>query len=520
MQAPTLTFLRRADALIDRLAGWKGNPLYQSGTIATALFLVILATGLWLLLFYRVGAPYASVAAITADPWIGNWVRGLHRYASDAAVVAVVIHLFRMYAQGRSWGPRTLAWVSGAIMLGLLMVCGWTGYVMVWDSFGLVLAQDGARMLDALPILSEPVGRIFTGETPVLPAFFFINLFLHVALPLGLGLGLWFHTSRIARPALLPPKRLGWSIVAVLTLVSVVWPLAMAPEADPLRRPAEIPVDLFFAPWLLAGTAVPVWALWSLALAVGLLLISAPWWARPRASARPAPSTVDEAICTGCTHCAEDCPYDAITMVARTDGRAELVARVDPALCVSCGLCAGSCAPMGVGPPGRTGRDQLAEVRRFLAEQPPGSSDVVVIGCSRGVLAGAGGEALHGAGARLYPVECAGNLHTSVIEFLVRSGAGGVLILGCPPRDCWNREGPRWLDARVYHGREAELQDRVDRRRLRIGWAGAVEGDGAVAQLLEFQSAVRALARAEAEAAVELDLLCDTAPAEPAEVDR
>ncbi|NIP82298.1 MAG: hydrogenase iron-sulfur subunit, partial [Gemmatimonadetes bacterium] len=55
-------------------------------------------------------------------------------------------------------------------------------------------------------------------------------------------------------------------------------------------------------------------------------------------------------------------------------------------------------------------------------------------------------------------------LHTSVIEYLVRAGAGGVMVVACPPRDCWNREGVTWLEERVYNEREAELKDRVDRR--------------------------------------------------------
>ena len=38
-----------------------------------------------------------------------------------------------------------------------------------------------------------------------------------------------------------------------------------------------------------------------------------------------------------------------------------------------------------------------------------------------------------------------GNLHTSVIEILLRAGAAGVMIMACPARDCRHREGPRWL---------------------------------------------------------------------------
>ena len=56
---------------------------------------------------------------------------------------------------------------------------------------------------------------------------------------------------------------------------------------------------------------------------------------------------------------------DMLTRI-RNACSAGMVARVDPDLCVSCGICAGSCAPMVVGPPGRSGRDQLAQVRANL----------------------------------------------------------------------------------------------------------------------------------------------------------
>src|SRR5579885_3628612 len=201
--------LARADAAMNRLYGWRYNPLYHSGALVVALLLVILATGVYLLLFYRIGAPFASGARIADQVWLGRWIRALHRYASDAAVVAAAVHALRILAQGRTWGPRALAWVTGLVLLFVIFLCGWTGYVMVWDVQGQALAQAGARLLDLLPIFSEPISRAFVGERPLPGAFFFLNLFAHIALPVGLGLLLWLHVSRLARPGLLPARRLG-----------------------------------------------------------------------------------------------------------------------------------------------------------------------------------------------------------------------------------------------------------------------------------------------------------------------
>jgi ferredoxin len=501
----TRASLAAADRWMNRIYTSRYNPLYQSGTIAVLLLVVLLVTGVYLLLFYRIGAPYASVERITNQVWLGRWIRGLHRYASDAAVVAIVVHAFRMFVQGRSWGPRVLAWVSGVVLLGVLFVSGWTGYVMVWDAQAQLMAVEGARLMDVLPLFSEPIGRTFMGDQTLPAAFFFLNLFLHIALPVGMGLILWLHVSRIARPALLPPRGLMWGLVGMLVALSVLWPIGMDVEADLLRLTPDATLDLFYSFWIPLIRPVPAWLAWLVGgtAVVGVTVI--PWLARPREDRRPPPSVVDERLCTGCEQCYLDCPYEAIGMVARTDGRAGLVALVDPGLCVSCGICAGSCAPMGVGPPGRTGRDQLADVRVFIERERPGPSDVVVVGCDRGVV----GSSREVDGAAVYPVTCAGNLHTSVVEYLVRAGAGGVLIAACPERDCWSREGPRWLEARLYHDREAELKARVDRRRVRVIHGARGERSELSARLAAFRRDVALLDSPFRETAIDLIAECE-----------
>lgn len=501
------------DGAFDRLYGWKYNPLYQSGVLAVALFLVVVVTGLYLLLFYRIGAPWESVARITDQAWGGRWIRSLHRFASDAALVAIGVHALRMFLRGRSWGGRALAWISGLVLAGVFLVCGWTGFVMVWDVHGQVLAMEGARLLDALPLFSEPILRTFSGERPMPPAFFFMNLFLHIALPIGIALILYIHVSRLSRPRLLPPRGLLWGTVGILTALSLAWPVAMFPEADPGTLPASVELNWFYSSWILLTRPLPAWAVWLAGGAAVLGLLLVPIWTRPTGEAAPRPSEVDPRSCVGCEQCALDCPYEAIEMVVRTDGREGLLARVDPARCVSCGICAGSCAPMGVGPPGGTGKDQLRRIREFIAAAAPASDEVVVVACAYGGGSLGGMERLEG--SPVYPVDCAGNLHTSVVEFLVRAGAGGVLVVACPPRDCWNREGSIWLEERLFHGREAELQERVDRRRVRLLHAGGAERIRVARALAEYRDEIRSLEAAAREGEIEVDMACEVPAAAP-----
>ena len=501
--------LGHLDAVANRIHGSAYNPFYRSGALTVALLVVLLATGLYLLLFYRIGAPYASVARLDAQPWLGRWIRTVHRLAADAAVVTSLVHALRMLAQRRTWGRRALAWMSGVGLLALIMISGWTGYVLVWDTFGQALAVQGARMLDLLPLFSEPLGRAFIGERPLPGAFFFLNLFLHIALPIGMGVALLAHVSRMARPVLLPSRRAMWWGGAVLVAVSVAWPVRMTAEASPFTLPATVPLDVFYGFWVPAARQVSATTMVAVAALATAALLLVPRLTRP-APARLAPaSVVNERVCTGCEQCALDCPWEAITMVRREVGRDTLVARVDPSRCVSCGICAASCAPMGVGPVGRTGRDQLGDVRAFVAMHPGIARDVVVVACARG--GGGAGLAHSFDEAPVMPAPCAGSVHTSVIEYLVRAGAKGVLVLACPVEDCWNREGTKWLAQRLYHEREAELQERVDRRRIALANLSIGERAEARAALARLREQVQALDAAASEDDPDLLRLCELA---------
>jgi len=515
---PLKRLLRRLltglDAVLTRAYGWERNPIHQAGTVAVAMLLVLLVTGLYLVLFYRVGAPAASVARMAADPWLGSWMRTLHRYSSDLFVIAAALHALRMFVQDRSWGPRSLAWLSGVFLFGAGMICAWTGFVMAWDSFGERLAVEGGRLLDVVPIFSEPLSRIFAGGGPVPSAFFFVNLFIHIALPLGFGIGLWLHVSRLARPALLPPRRLLWAMIGTLTIASILLPATLGPAANPLHLAATTPLDLVFAWWLPISEQLPAWMVWGSGIAAVFLTVLIPRFTRRPREASWAPSVVDARLCTGCNQCPQDCPWEAITMVARDDDRPTLVARVDPALCVSCGICAGSCAPMGVGPLGRSGRDQLMMLREttFPELAEVGAMPIIAVCCAQAPASHL--AALRKRGAHIHLVSCVGNLHSSVIELFVRKGAPGVITCGCPPRDCIGREGPKWLHERLFNDREAELQPRVDRRR--VGVATLAPGDlaGTLAAFDQFARALAALAPVEPEQDVEIDILCDPVPLE------
>ncbi len=498
------------DRLFNRLYTSRLSPVYQSGALGIICLLVLIATGLYTLIFYRTAAPYESVQALEEQWWAGRWIRALHTYAADAMLIFAGIHFLRMLIQGRTWGPRALAWISGVFLLGSLFFSGWTGMVLVWDQQGQLLATEGARILDILPLFSEPIQRGFVSGQGVAASFFFLNLLVHILLPLWLAAILWVHTLRVTRPAIFPPRQLTIWLVIALTVLGVAWPVGQMPKASFSVMLGVVPLDLFFNAWLIPARHLsPLATLGAWVAALGGLM-SMPWWWRPRQRTQLVASVGDENVCTGCTQCYLDCPYGAIAMVPAppTNTSTQLVARVDPALCVSCGICAGSCAPMVIGPPGRAGRDLLRDAQDYWDRTQPGTADVVVMACAQGL----GTLAALGAAEGVYwfGLHCAAAIHTSAIEYLIRRGTGGVYILACPERDCAFRFGPRWIHERLFNDREAELRERVEKSRVRIGTFGKADAAQAGADIRQFRSEIAAqAAHRTAERHVEIEPECE-----------
>ena len=452
------------------------NPLYRSGTLAVGLLFVLLITGLYLSFFYSVSEPYESVVAIDQQRWLGRWIRALHRYSTVAAIVAVAFHTLQLLSQGKTWGPRTLAWVVGVLLTVLLFASAWTGYVMVWDRHGQVVAIAGASVLGAIPFLHDTVGSAFNGITPMSAGFFFMNLFLHVALPLMMIFCLWIHTSRLSRAVWFPGKTLLVYTTGCLVLLSCCAAPPLLEKADLLRLVGRLPIDWSVTSWLLFLDRYGVGAALAVLTIPPLFLLSIPMWCRPKRGAERLPSSVDIERCTGCTQCALDCPYDAITMVPKKDGR-RLVAVVNTAYCVSCGICGASCTESAVGPPNRTLRDQLITFEQALsnASQTPKKIELMVVACTNNTelsqqLACYAGKR---DSVRFLTVECCGCLHSETLEMML-ANTERVALIGCPARNCYNRDGLELLSDRIYEKRVPFLARDIDRQRILItAYSGA-----------------------------------------------
>ncbi|MCC6751488.1 MAG: hydrogenase iron-sulfur subunit [Deltaproteobacteria bacterium] len=461
--------------LVRRAVPDEVNPVIQTGAVANISLLIACATGVLLLIWYSssVHQAHESLEAMRQAPLTAQLVRSLHRYSSDACMLFVVLHASQYFFARRFTGARWLAWITGLFLIGSLWFVGWLGYWLVWDERGKQVALASAKLLDVLPIFADPLGRSFLTDSSVNSLLFFMVFFFHMLLPLGMGIALWLHITRCSRPNFLGTWKLAAWVLGSLVVLSLVLPAFSVGPAKMLAPPTKHGIDWWYLMPIAFADRLSGGMLWALTLLVSLVLYGAPWWMR---KARVRPAVVSEEACTSCEKCYNDCPYGAISMVPRSDGRNyPSRAQVDPSRCVGCGICAGSCDSAGIGLPWLPVWDQRRRIESWVEEQTAGEKKpYLALVCAESAGQGLSVEPESGAcselpGYRVLPIPCSGWVHPLSIERALKRGAEGVLVVGCSPGGCRYREGGAWTELRLAGQREPVLRhDKVDAARVRF----------------------------------------------------
>ena len=185
------------------------NPLYQLGALGWFCYWIVAVSGIYLYVFFDTGITqaYESLEYLTHTQWYaGGVMRSLHRYASDALVIVMMLHLTREFVMDRFRGVRWFAWITGVPLLWFVFACGISGYWMVWDVLAQYVAIVTTEWLDTLPIFGEPIARNFLNEATLSGRFFTLMVYIHIAVPLIMLFVMWLHIQRHEHSKVNPAK--------------------------------------------------------------------------------------------------------------------------------------------------------------------------------------------------------------------------------------------------------------------------------------------------------------------------
>src|SRR5215470_1846379 len=250
---------------------------YFLGGMTLFLFGIQVLTGALLLLYYRPGADEAfeSVQFIMTQVQFGWLIRSVHSWSANLLVFIAFAHMFSVLFLKAYRKPRELTWMSGVLLLFLMLGFGFSGYLLPWNTLSYFATKVGTEIPAQIPVIGRPIllflrgGEDVTGSTltrlfgvhvAILPAIATLLIVIHVALIQ------WFGMS--VPPALqaewqaLPPEKreirffpnfvlrelMAWYVaLGALGALAALFPWNLGVKADPFApAPAGIKPEWYF----------------------------------------------------------------------------------------------------------------------------------------------------------------------------------------------------------------------------------------------------------------------------------
>jgi menaquinol-cytochrome c reductase cytochrome b subunit len=111
------------------------NWFYTLGSATMFAFISQAVTGVMLAMYYEPDSSraYESASRITNDVFLGELVRGMHKWGSSVMIILIFLHMARTFYFGAYKYPRELNWIIGVVLLVLTLVMGLTGYLLPFD---------------------------------------------------------------------------------------------------------------------------------------------------------------------------------------------------------------------------------------------------------------------------------------------------------------------------------------------------------------------------------------------------
>jgi ubiquinol-cytochrome c reductase cytochrome b subunit len=157
---------------------------WSFGSLAGVCLVIQIFSGVFLSMFYtpHVDLAFASVEFIMRDVNHGWLIRYIHSNGASMFFFVVYCHILRGLYYGSYAKPRELLWISGVVLLLLMMATAFLGYVLPWGQMSFWGATVITSMFSVIPKFGQSIVEWlwggFTVNNPTLNRFFAFHFFL------------------------------------------------------------------------------------------------------------------------------------------------------------------------------------------------------------------------------------------------------------------------------------------------------------------------------------------------------
>ena len=178
------------------------NWFYTLGSATMFAFLSQAVTGVFLAMYYdpSPNRAYESTRHLTNDVFLGEFVRGMHRWGSSVMIVLVFLHMGRVFFFGAYKYPRELNWLIGVVLLLLVSQMALTGYLLPFDQRSYWATIVGVNINGTGPIVGPFLSDFLRGGaefgSTTLSRFYAIHILL---VPGGIAAMIGAHLYLVAK---------------------------------------------------------------------------------------------------------------------------------------------------------------------------------------------------------------------------------------------------------------------------------------------------------------------------------
>lgn len=175
--------------------GW----FFVLGFVTLGVFLLQILTGVALVSRYvpSTETAFESIRVLTSEGRPGWMIRGMHYWGASAMILFMVLHVGRVFTTGSYKYPREVSWITGVLLLVLVLAMGFTGQLLRWNQDGLwgvvVASQYAGRVpfigdfLKRMVLAGDAVGgatlsRFFALHVVIMPLMILALVGVHMAL--------------------------------------------------------------------------------------------------------------------------------------------------------------------------------------------------------------------------------------------------------------------------------------------------------------------------------------------------